>query len=204
MQIVMTLKNKIKYFIKDLDFLRAYNSPFKPPKLKWYCGKVALGTPYFLPRKWVKATPELAHKATIEYIKNIEEFNKRNPEYTRNISPYDEIFAYKMRCSYPVPKKIGFDFVPLGWKTKYDSYRFEWSPRISFVFFKWQIAVTFVAPHEDHYWEIWLYYTRETKGNTKERIELCRLLAPQTWTSYSKGKEETINYYNLILKKKWI
>ena len=163
----MILRNRIKYFIKDLNFLRAYNSPFKPPKLKWYCGKVALGTPYFFPRKWVK--------------------NPDKPGYLKAI-----------------PKKIGFDFVPLGWKTKYDSYRFEWSPRISFVFFKWQIAVTFVAPHEDHYWEIWLYYTRETKGNTKERIELCRLLAPQTWTSYSKGKEETINYYNLILKKKWI
>lgn len=78
---------------------------------------------------------------------------------------------------------------------------------ISFVFFKWQIAVTFVAPHEMHYWESWLYYTRETdKFNTKaERIAQCRKKAPQTWTTHNgDGTKETIDYYNLILKKKWL
>jgi hypothetical protein len=200
----MTLKNKIKYFIKDLDFLRAYNSPFKPPKLKWYCGKVALGTPYFFPRKWVKATPERAHQATLDCIKSTEEFNERNPKYTRRVLPYDEIFADKMKCSYAVPKKIGFDFVPLGWKTKYGSYRHEWNPMISFVFFKWQIAVKFIPEHDMHYWEAWLYYTRETKGTTADRIAQCRKEAPQTWTRYSGDKKETTDYYNLILKKKWV
>jgi len=200
----MTLKNKIKYFIKDLDFLRAYNSPFKPPKLKWYCGKVALGVPHFFPRKWVKATPERAHQATLDCIKSTEEFNKRNPKYTRSIRPYDEIFANKMNCSYAVPKKIGFDFVPLGWKTKWDSYRHEWNPMISFVFFKWQIAVKFIPEHDMHYWESWLYYTRETKGTTAERVAQCRKEAPQTWTRHSGDKKETTDYYNLILKKKWL
>ena len=204
----MTLKNKIKYFIKDLDFLRAYNSPFKAPKPKWYCGKIALGTPYFFPRKWVKATPERAHQATLDSIKSTEEFNKRNPEYTRSIRPYDEIFASKMNYSYAVPKKIGFDFVSLGWKTKWrsDDYRFEWSPIISFVFFKWQIAVTFVAPHANHYWESWLYYTRETDKSDciSNRLAQCKKEAPCTWTSHSEGKKQTTDYYKLILKKKWI
>ena len=200
----MTLKNKIKYFIKDLDFLRAYNSPFKAPKLKWYCGKVTLGTPYFFPRKWVKATPERAHQATLDSIKSTEEFNKRNPEYARSIRPYDEIFASKMNYSYAVPKKIGFDFVPLGWKTKWDSYRHEWNPMISFVFFKWQIALMFIPEHDMQYWESWLYYTRETKGTTAERVAQCRKKAPCTWTSHSEGKKETTDYYNLILKKKWL
>jgi len=202
----MTLKNKIKYFIKDFDFLRAYNSPFKPPKLKWYCGKIAIGTPYFFPRKWVKATPERAHQATLEHIKNTEEFNKRNPEYARNIKPYDEIFADKMKYSYAVPKKIGFDIVRLGWKTKYDSYRHEWNPIISFVFFKWQIALMFIPEHDMHYWEAWLYYTRETDKSAPiaDRIAQCRKEAPQTWTRHSEGKKETTDYYNLILKRKWL
>ena len=52
----MTLKNRIKYFMNDISFLKAYNSPFKPLKLKFYCGKIALGTPYFYPRKWIKST----------------------------------------------------------------------------------------------------------------------------------------------------
>jgi len=155
--------------MKDFDYLRAYCSPFKPPRLSFYCGKIALGTPYFFPRKWVK--------------------NKEKEGY------------YK-----PVPRKIGFDFVPLGWKTKYDNYRFEFSPMISFVFIKWQIAVTFVAPYDvDHYWESWLYYTRETKGDTAERVAQCRKEAPQTWSRHHQdGTKETIDYYNLILKKKWL
>jgi len=36
------MKNKIKYFFKRFIFLKALNSPFKPFKLKWYIGKVAI------------------------------------------------------------------------------------------------------------------------------------------------------------------
>ena len=156
----------IKY---SLDFLRAYNSPFKPLKLKWYYGEIALGTPYFLPRVWRK--------------------NKEKPGY--------------LTAS---PKIFGFDFVSLGWKTKWDSYRFEWSPMWSFVFFKWQIAITFVAPHQDHYWECWLYYTRETDKTqtTEERIKQCREENPCVWTSTVNGVEIDTNYWDLILKDKWV
>lgn len=159
---------KLKYLIKHFDYLRAYNSPFKPLVLKWYCGKIALGTPYFYPRVWKKSKNKIGYLTAS-------------------------------------PKKIGFDFVRLGWKTKYDNYRFEWSPMISFVFFKWQIAVTFVAPYADHYWESWLYYTRETKGSIEERIAKCRKKAPQTWTKYNAdGTKTTTDYYDVILKEKWL
>ncbi len=199
----------LKYFIKDLDFLRVYNSPFKAPKLKFYCGKIAIGTPYFYPRKWVKGTPKLIHDAVLKHIEKEKRYNELNPNHARTIKSYDELYEERKSYSYAVTKKIGFDFVSLGWKTKWRSndYRFEWSPMISFVFFKWQIAVTFVAPHLDHYWESWLYYTRETKyiaKTTKARLALCRKKAPQTWTRHSDGKEETTDYYNLILKKKWL
>ena len=36
------------------EFISYFNSPFKRPKLKFYLGKVAIGTPYFYPRKTVK------------------------------------------------------------------------------------------------------------------------------------------------------
>ncbi len=200
------MKDKIKYFINDLNFLRAYNSPFKPLKLQFYCGKVALGTPYFFPRKWVKATPALAIKSAVKGIRETRQWNKNNPTYARREKPFRELYDEKMKHLHAVPKKIGFDFVPLGWKTKWDSYRFEWSPMISFVFFKWQIAVTFVAPHADHYWESWLYYTRETYKSAPiaDRIAQCRKKAPCTWISHNEGKKETTDYYNLILKKKWL
>jgi hypothetical protein len=95
-------------------------SPFVRPKLKFYIGKVAIGTPYFLPRKVV------------------------NGKF--------------------VNKKIVFDFVGLGWKTKWSDtdFRFEWSPVASFVFFKWQIAVMVIPENQNHYWEAWLYYFKKT------------------------------------------
>jgi len=48
---------------------------------------------------------------------------------------------------YSLPRKrFGFDFVDLGWKTKWDKddFRFEWNPMISFVFWKWQVVSLFL------------------------------------------------------------
>lgn len=136
--------------MKRFEYLKVFNSPFKRPKLKWYFGKIAIGTPYFFPRVVDKKTN-----------------------------------TFK-------PKKIGFDFVGLGYKTKWSStdYRFEWAPLISFVFFKWQIAIIVQAPKKHHYWEVWLYYHYDTKGAPKERIEQCK-------------KEFLLNDYDLILKDKY-
>lgn len=151
--------------MNKLTFVKALWSPFKPFKLKWYCGKTAIGTPYFYPRTW--------------------------------------------KNNMPVPKKIGFDFVGLGWKTKWSNtdYRFEWYPLLSFVFFGYQIAVIVNAPHSSNYWESWLYYERDTdkSKSKKERIEQCKLEFSQKYTShYSDGKKEIIDYYKLILKKKYL
>jgi len=190
--------------MKALTFLKAINSPFKPFKLKWYMGKVAIGTPYFYPRKWIEATPKLAKKATLEYIKKEEEYNKRNPESTRKIKSYEEIYNERLRYSYAIPKKIGFDFIGLGWKTKWKDidYRFESAPIWSFVFFKWQIAITFIAPEQDHYWTAWLYYERNTdKTKSKaERIEQCKKEYPMVWSVYTKEGTEKVDYYTKILK----
>lgn len=151
-----------------LSFLKVYFSPFKIVKPNFYFGNIKLGTPYFLPRKWVYSSDGK---------------------------------------SYAVSKKIGFDFVGLGWKTKWEDtdYRFEWSPIWSFVFFKWQLAIKFIAPHEDMYWECFLYYTNNTdKTKTiKERLIQAKKEFPCIWTKHNKYKEETICYWDLILKDKY-
>jgi hypothetical protein len=194
--------------MKTFEYLKVFNSPFKRPKLKWYFGKVDIGTPYFLPRKWVKPTHEMAVEAAMKEIADAEDWNNRNPNsnFKHNVRPLDEVYKEKLRCKFPIPKKIGFDFVSLGWKTKWSStdYRFEWAPLISFVFFKWQIAVMVIAPEQSEYWEAWLYYHRDTKGTPKERIEQCKKDFPLDYTVHRTGKEpEKINYYNLILKDKY-
>lgn len=106
------------------------------------------------------------------------------------------------------PKKIGWDFVDLGWKTKWNEtdYRFEWGPLWSFVFFKWQFCILFEVPELSHYWECWLVYSRNTDKNksVKERIQQAKEIFPCRWISY-KGKERIpVCYWDLILKKKYL
>jgi len=182
--------------MNNFYFLKSFFSPFKRLKLKLHIGKIAIGTPYFFPRKWVKFTKLDATKAAKEAFEDPNKVKKT----------LDEWYKYFLNHQKAIPKKIGFDFVGLGWKTKFGEYRFEWSPIWSFVFFKWQIAVTFLAPEEDHYWESWLYYefnTDKTKSK-QERVNQCRKEAPQIWKIHIRDKEsKTIDYYDLILKDKY-
>lgn len=120
--------------------------------------------------------------------------------YPRNMKLNKEKRVYEFS-----PKKIGFDFVPMRWKTKWEDtdYRFETSPIWSFVFFKWQIAITFIAPYQHHFWTCWLYYTRNTDKtkSTKERLIEAQGGFPCIWVRHTKDSREKINYWNLILKK---
>ena len=161
----------LKYKLRELLFIKALFSPFKPFQLKFYCGKLAVGVPYFFPRKWIKSKEKPVHR-------------------------------------FAVPKKIGFNYCGLGWKTKWTDtdYRHEWSPVLSFVFFKWQIAVIVNVEHPSNYWEAWLYYEHDTDKtkSKKERIEQGIKEFPQTWKKHhSDGRKETIDYYKLILKTKY-
>lgn len=182
-------------------WMKAFFSPFKRPKIKLYIGKTAIGTPYFLPRKWVKYTKkEVFEKAKEIYDKALED--------SKTDEHFDRLVHHYTGMTHAIPKKIGFDFVGLGWKTKFDDYRHEWNPVWSFVFFKWQIALQFIPPYDMHYWESWLYYELDTdRFMTKaERIEHCLKFASQIWTSYDKETGEPIrtNYYTKILKKKYL
>lgn len=156
--------------MKPFSYLKALWSPFRPFKLKWYCGKTAVGTPYFLPRRAIK-----------------------DPD--------------KPGCLKFVPRRFGFDFIRLGWKTKWTptDIRFEWEPGISFVCWKWQIAVLVKAPEPDHYWSAWLYYelhTDKTKSKS-ERIAQCRKEFSQTYRVSRNGVTERVDYYDVILRKKY-
>jgi len=200
--------NKLKYILQDLKWLKVLNSPFKPFNVSLYAGKTQIGTPYFLPRKWVKATPELAKKAALETIESEKKWNSINPKYTRRIKSYEEIYQEKLGYSFPVPLKVGFSYCGLGWKTKWTDtdFRYEWGPVLSFVFFGYQIALMVGHKHSSHYWESWLYYEKATDKtkSKRERIEQCRKEFPQTWKVSSMGKEEIVDYYQRILKTKYL
>jgi hypothetical protein len=200
---------KLKHTLERFRWIKVLWSPFKPFKVSFYAGKTQVGIPYFLPRKWVKATPELAYKAASDEIKKQEKWNKLNPEHARKIKLIGELFQEKLNYRFAVPLKVGFSYCGLGWKTKWTSedFRHEWNPILSFVFFGYQIALTFYSPYHSHYWEPWLYYeyaTDKTKSK-RERIEQCRKEAPQTWTSSRHDEEPvTTDYYTKILKPKYL
>jgi hypothetical protein len=166
---------KLKYTLERFRWVKAMFSPFKPLRIEWYMGKTQVGVPYFFPRKSVKS--------------------KTKPGWTE----------FK-------PLTVGFDWCSLGYKTKWTDtdFRYEWPPIFTFVFFGYQIAAIIgptVPNTTSHYWECWLYYeyaTDKTKSK-RERIEQCRKEFPQTWTWSSKDKpSETIDYYERILKPKYL
>ena len=201
-------RSSIKY---KYSFLKVLNSPFVGLKLKCYFGEIVHGTPYFLPRKWVKATPKLAHEATVKSIEDDLNYNKRNPQYARKIKSYDEVFEGKMRCLYPIPiKYFDWHFTTLGWKTKWEEYRYEWTPSLSVVIFGKQLFIQILPSCDpindilrvDCYWESWLNweYNTDKSKSKKERFEELIKKHSNTWGS----KEEWTDYYLQILNKKYL
>ena len=197
------LLDNIKY---NLLFLKVLNSPFKGLKLKWYFGEIKHGTPYFLPRKWIKCDKQDAVRA---WVRITDEMKKI---YIDKWGNEDEYYDYYIRTfNKPVPiKKFGVNFTTLGWKTKFDDYRFEWSPSISIVIFGKQLFISILPKVDidkyivalDCYWEAWLTYenlTDKTK-TMEERIEELQKIYSCSWGSPNEGY---INYYPIILKEKY-
>jgi hypothetical protein len=74
------------------------------------------------------------------------------------------------------------------------------------VFFGYQIALTVYSDYSDHYWEPWLYYYRDTdKTKSKlERIKQCMEESPQIYKVWDGKTEEIVDYYDLVLKDKYL
>jgi hypothetical protein len=189
----------LKHTLERFRWLKVLFSPFKPFKVKFYAGKLAIGTPYFFPRKWVKYTSIDAIKAAVEH-----KANKNKVQVSDK-----QLFEMYKKYSKAVPLKVGFDWCSLGYKTKWSDtdFRFEWNPVFTFVFFGYQLALTVYSPYHDHYWTSWLYYeyaTDKTKSK-RERVEQCRKELNQTWTSSRHNEEPvTTDYYTKILKSKYL
>ena len=209
--LVFQAELKYKRLKEKFEWMGVYFSPFKAPIPKFYVGKIAVGVPYFYPRRWVKATPKRATEAALKEIKRFEAWNEANKGKPRRIPSFEEVYKDKLNYQYIVDKKIGFDFVGLGYKTKWSDtdYRFEWGPIWSFVFFGWQVAVSFKVPYPEHYWVCWLTYKNDTykQSSTRMKIHKAKEVNPEVWTSSFSGldnKKETVCYWDKVLKDKWL
>jgi len=197
----------LKYTIQSLRWVKALFSPFKPFKVGFYAGKTQVGVPYFYPRKWVEGTPRLITEAVLKHIESEKRYNELNPDSARKIKSFEELYNERKNYRFAVPLKVGFSYCGLGWKTKWDEYDFrhEWNPVLSFVFFGYQIALTFYSPYHSHYWESWLCYEyrSDKKKSKRKRIAFCRRKSPQTWSSGSGENKVITDYWDLILKSKY-
>ena len=195
--------NKIKQLGKTIDynlsFLKVLNSPFRGLKLKWYFGEIKHGTPYFLPRKWVKYNEEDCKEALAKDL-------ERNWKWVEGRT-WD--YYKKTRKAVPI-KYFGWQFTTLGWKTKWDDYRFEWSPSISIILFGKQLFIEILPKINidkhmvalDCYWEAWLTYeyrTDKTKHKDERLIELYDIYSC-SWGSPERGY---VDYYPFVLKEKY-
>jgi hypothetical protein len=114
---------------------------FKLPVKSYYFGKIEHGCPYFYP--W-------------NFNKTILTIRKERPMFLR--CKYFKLFNREISYGWPI-KVVKYD---LGWKDKFNSPRFEWSPSFQIYFFKWQFCMWWVTPIEDrnndNYWEQILWY----------------------------------------------
>lgn len=203
---VMRFIRRVKY---NFNYIGVLFSPFKGLKLKWYLGNIQMGTPYFLPRKWVKFSKNEIHEKCVNYsLTKLE----KEPNKTKNELYQEAYDEYKDMSHAKYIKYFGINMWGLGWKTKYDDYRFEYNPGLSFVLFGKQLLIT-VLPNIkddtsgfDEYWEGYLTYKYETdeKDNTENRLLQLFKLFSMTVTVYKKDNVKyEKDYYPIVLKKKY-
>ena len=195
--------------MRNTPYWKAMFSPFRRLTLKVYAGKLAIGMPYFYPRKLVPVSETEAWELA---DKDADRLAAAGVKYD-----YANLLQYARRQRKFVPRRFGFDYIGLGYKTKWTDtdYRFEWSPRLSFVCFGYQIALT-VLPNTpkhaalsslDYYWEAWLYYNYNTDATKtpKERVAEAREARPMMITTYRKDEEPvTASAWDSVLKSRYL
>ena len=101
---------------------------FVKPKKRYYLGSSDSGYMYRRPRKF---------NPTILSV------SKNKLKYDQN---YFDVFGYRIKFGYP----IWLTKRDLGWKDKFNSPRYEFSPLFSIFFFKWQFSIVWDAPDGDN------------------------------------------------------
>ncbi len=197
----------LKWRFNDLkEMFGIYNSPFVRPTFKTYFGEIKHGTPYFLPRKWKKMNRKDCEEALQRDIADAAKYN-------RTIDPNRDWTYYKKHLKAVRIKYFGINFTRLGWKTKYEDIRFEWTPSLSIVLFGKQFMIwmgppTNIKDSVDSYWEAYLWYLYRTNKNKSSVERLIDVFENYNggWESHhiDTGIIENGDDYYSILKPEWI
>lgn len=169
--------------MKTKELIKEIKGVFKLPKKKYYFGRRKHGCPYFYPMKF-NASILSVRKLKLKTEAEQEEYFTKYPHFRKN-PPYKAIysnFPMVTRCNYWVKKIFGkhyhislgypISFVRnnLGWKDKWNTPRFEWSPAWHLYFFRWEFSMWYVAPEGDAdlYWEMVLWYLHYSDKDIKK------------------------------------
>jgi hypothetical protein len=138
-------------------------SPFKPLKRKIYLGKIKYYTPYFYPTNFSDTIIKI-RKLELLPQEGIEKKFKNLPMVRRSKDWILKVFNtwFWVQIGYP----ISIRKMELGWKSKYDTPRFEYAPLFMIFFLKWQFVISYNVPSgkTSIYWEMylwWKYYSDE-------------------------------------------
>jgi hypothetical protein len=160
--------------MKTKDIKRNIKGVFKLPVKKFYFGKILYGNPYYTP--W-------------NFNSFVLTIRKEKPKFLR--CNHFKLFGFDISYGWP----IIISTYELGWKDKYGTPRFEWSPAFQLYFFKWQVCVWDASPFKDEelYWEMILWYMNYSNNDLDK--------AKKTWGwRDSKTKKSTWNDEFLITK----
>ena len=143
---------------------------FVKPKKRYYLGLIKYGAPHFSPSNFIPTIfniRQLKLRTDLEaqeyadkypYAQKLQSKFKNLPLVRRN-----KEFIFKLFNKWFF-LTIGFPFairkVRLGWKDKYETPRYEWSPMFHVYFFFWQFCIFWESPNKDSdlYYEMLLWY----------------------------------------------
>lgn len=161
---------------------------FVAPQKSYYLGKIKYATPHFHPRKFNKTVFSIS-KTLLKYKQGMPIPVIKGKRYNRN--PSFDIFGYNI--SYGLP--IWIHYNDLGWKDKFNSPRFEFSPMFVIYFFNWQFCIWWNSPdrNNDLYYEMILWWLNYSDKNIDK--------AEKTWGWTSSGKSTWNEKYLIDTKQ---
>jgi hypothetical protein len=179
-----TILNRILFrFDRELE-----NEFFKRPKYSFYFGNVIHGTPYFYPRNWVSTiiSISVSKKTFNGKLDNFKQFSRAW-----------KIWRFKLLgrvIAIQLGTPIILSRLSLGWKDKYNTPRFEWSPAFQIYFFGLEFSIFLTNPVDedlDSYWEHVLWVMKYSDGDIDK--------AKETWEWKDNNGKST--WDNKYLKK---
>ena len=188
--------------MKLRKLLKEIKGVFKPPIKTYYIGKLKHGSPYFYPLYFnptILSTRKLKLKSEEELQKHIEKYPHLEQHYRSNNFKFSNLpmvrrsrdWIVKIFNEYywiEIGLPITWVTVELGWKDKFNSPRYEWSPSFQLYLFNWQFCIFWNAPdnNDDGYYEMVVWYLNYCNKDIKKAEETWG------WIDYN-TKESTWN-----------